>query len=293
MRSVNNIIGQRFGKLTVVSYAGDSYWHCKCDCGNYKDVRGTYLRKGVIRSCGCYMKEKAANKDKQGTKLYPAKTNLIDKRFGSLRVIADTGKRTDQGKLWLCKCDCGNTKEVSDFHLRYNMTHSCGCRKSQNLIGQKFGHLTVIEKTDKRYHGYVVWKCKCDCGNIKEVSSHNLAYNKGITSCGCMNSQRTKENMSKHNIYKFAGKNCVCYTEDMKFKFFFDKEDYDKLKEYYWTNHAKAGDYYVTAFNKGSKKNSCIIAWRFVLNEYDPKKKVIYKNGNKFDLRKENLEIKQ
>lgn len=28
-------------------------WHCKCDCGNEKDVPSTYLKNGITTSCGC------------------------------------------------------------------------------------------------------------------------------------------------------------------------------------------------------------------------------------------------
>ena len=73
---------------------------------------------------------------------------------------------------------------------------SCGCLlqkrnkefgqlNHKNLLGQKFGKLTVIEKTDKRKDGRVIWKCQCDCGHIVEVTSHNL-LNGNTQSCGCL-----------------------------------------------------------------------------------------------------------
>jgi len=31
---------------------------------------------------------------------------------------------------WLCKCDCGNTYEVSSSNLKNGTTRSCGCIKS-------------------------------------------------------------------------------------------------------------------------------------------------------------------
>ena len=69
-----DLAGQRFGRLTVIGRApnkvirtylpgGDSYlnwvtmWHCKCDCGNEKDIESQSLRLGRTRSCGCYRKE--------------------------------------------------------------------------------------------------------------------------------------------------------------------------------------------------------------------------------------------
>ena len=54
---------------------------------------------------------------------------------------------------------------------------------SNRLIGQKFGHLTVIEDTGKRFYRSIIWKCKCDCGNEHEVTSNNLNGGQ-VNSCG-------------------------------------------------------------------------------------------------------------
>lgn len=52
-----NLIGQRFGKLTVIkqvaSKRGHSCWLCQCDCGNTKKVCSTELKNGDTLSCGC------------------------------------------------------------------------------------------------------------------------------------------------------------------------------------------------------------------------------------------------
>ena len=54
-----SIIGERFGRLTVIDYdhmgkGGNSYWLCKCDCGNNTVVSKCHLKDGHTRSCGCY-----------------------------------------------------------------------------------------------------------------------------------------------------------------------------------------------------------------------------------------------
>ena len=55
-----------------------------------------------------------------------------------------------------------------------------------NRIGQRFGKLIVINDSGKRKIGRVIWLCKCDCGNITEVSAENLIHN--TRSCGkCIN----------------------------------------------------------------------------------------------------------
>lgn len=59
-----NLIGKRFGRLEVVSDASKhGYVSCKCDCGNFKDIRATSLTKKYqpTRSCGCIQKEFASS----------------------------------------------------------------------------------------------------------------------------------------------------------------------------------------------------------------------------------------
>lgn len=49
-------MGQRFGRLTVLEFShsnGRAYWKCICDCGNKVVVKGSKLRAGDTKSCGC------------------------------------------------------------------------------------------------------------------------------------------------------------------------------------------------------------------------------------------------
>ncbi|WP_294662502.1 hypothetical protein [uncultured Ruminococcus sp.] len=56
-----NLTGKRFGRWTVLNKVGRInnalYWHCVCDCGKEKDVRGDHLRSGKTTSCGCLRTE--------------------------------------------------------------------------------------------------------------------------------------------------------------------------------------------------------------------------------------------
>jgi len=51
---LNNIIGKKFGRLTVIKYHKRSHWKCVCDCGNNSIVRGADLKSGNTKSCGCF-----------------------------------------------------------------------------------------------------------------------------------------------------------------------------------------------------------------------------------------------
>lgn len=52
-----DLTGKRFGRWKVLDYAGDKKWHCRCDCGTRRIVRGAELRDGGSRSCGCLARE--------------------------------------------------------------------------------------------------------------------------------------------------------------------------------------------------------------------------------------------
>ena len=124
--------------------------------------------------------------------------DITGQRFGRLLAICPTEKRTRSfGKsggsvIWECKCDCGNTTEVPLKYLVHGITKSCGCLQKESfanlrldVTGQRFGRLIAIRPTDKvKRSGGVVWECKCDCGNVVEVTVGHLS--KGATrSCGC------------------------------------------------------------------------------------------------------------
>jgi hypothetical protein len=56
--------------------------------------------------------------------------NLLGKRFGKLVVTNYVGIHHKKKKaMWLCKCDCGNTKITLGTYLSSKETQSCGCSR--------------------------------------------------------------------------------------------------------------------------------------------------------------------
>lgn len=129
---VHDLLGQRFGKLTVIARAeNDKFnkarWLCQCDCGNQKIINGSSLLRGLTTSCGCAKKQKLKEYNEQ---------HIIDetgKVYGYLTVISrntDPKYQKDGRAMWNCKCICGNMCIVSGKNLREGHTTSCGCRKT-------------------------------------------------------------------------------------------------------------------------------------------------------------------
>lgn len=140
-------------------------------CGENFETVITRIRIGKTKSCGCIKIN-----------------NLEGKRFGKLTVIKPLNKRGNNGSIvWECLCDCGEKCEVSSKYLIGGQRTTCTkCSKSEDLINQKFGKLTVIESLNKKNkNGSTIWKCICDCGTIINVNAGDLKS--GHTkSCGCL-----------------------------------------------------------------------------------------------------------
>ena len=135
--SVIDMTGQRCGKLIVVERdlkphnGKEAWWICKCDCGNVKSIRGSDLRRGKTKSCGCLSIQQA----KENIKIAQEnsyKADLTNKKFGLLTALYATDKRNSQNYvIWHCKCECGNECESNTQDLQRGHKLSCGCLTSK------------------------------------------------------------------------------------------------------------------------------------------------------------------
>jgi hypothetical protein len=138
-------VGRRFGELTVVELSdrrlNGPLWRCQCDCGEVRVVRHYKLSSGEITHCGqCHSPYLNSQK------------NLTGRRYGMLVVVEKLPLERRQYRLgaWLCRCDCGGTREVRGYRLANAEITNCGCQPGGLLIemavGARFGSLTVLER---------------------------------------------------------------------------------------------------------------------------------------------------
>lgn len=116
----NDLTGRRFGKLTVLEELGGGRILCRCDCGREKEFNKSNVKRGLARSCGsCVRKHTRRDLIK----------DVTGQRFGKLVVLKELGYRRV-----LCRCDCGNIKEVNKSHLLSGDIISCGCKGKKNAL---------------------------------------------------------------------------------------------------------------------------------------------------------------
>lgn len=104
-----------------------------------------------------------------------------------------------------------------------------------DITGEKYGLLTVVKRVENDARGNPQWLCLCDCENQVVVRGYNLK-NKNTSSCGCLNKismSKTGKSNKQYNTYDLSGEYGIGYTNKGE-EFYFDLEDYDKIKDYYW-----------------------------------------------------------
>ena len=155
--------------------------------------------------------------------------------------------------------------------------------KLKDLKGQRFGRLVVIERAENFIlpsgQPQTAWLCQCDCGNILKTRSFSLT-NGTTKSCGCLAKELRVARMKKYNTYDLSGEYGIGYTSKGE-EFYFDLEDYDKIKDYCWNKHKE----YITTRNV----SGYILFHRLVLGISDENIAVDHINHNKSDNRKNNL----
>lgn len=212
-------IGNVYGNLIILDVINNygnkhkTYYKCLCKCGNERIVNSYSLLNGQITACKECSEQRGHEKRRK---------NRVGERYGKLVVTEMLYNYNNTKKTYVkCKCDCGNEKILQMNNVINSHTTSCGCREIQSrfershcidIKGKKFNKLTVLEKTDKKkINGSIIWKCKCDCGNITFVSYSDLTRNQ-VMSCGCIHGSQWEALIN--NLLKEHNTN---YTFQMKF----------------------------------------------------------------------------
>lgn len=144
----NNLVGQKFGRLTVIkdsnkrTSSGAIIWECQCECGNITYVNKSKLTSGNTKSCGCLRKE-----------LYKAKKphlikDISNQKFGKLTALYTDGNSKNHSIIWVCECECGNKCQVTSRDLISGNTKSCGCMRNQSYGEQAIKDILISNHID-------------------------------------------------------------------------------------------------------------------------------------------------
>lgn len=159
-----DLTGHKFNSLTVIKRIennknGRIQWLCKCECGNYYIATSDSLKYGNLKSCDCKPRR--------------LEIDLTGQKFNKLTIIKQNGRNKRGEVLWLCQCECGNTKIAITSELKSGHVKSCGCINKERF--------TKHNKTHTRL--YKIWdgmKARCYNKNKREYKWYG---EKGIIIC--------------------------------------------------------------------------------------------------------------
>jgi hypothetical protein len=157
--------------------------------------------------------------------------------------------------------------------------------KCKELTGMRFGKLQVIKQVISSENNQInpnsQWLCRCDCGVEKAFLYRSLMYAKR-QSCGCLSVEMLNQYNKKYNSYDLFGEIGVGYTTKGE-EFYFDLEDYDKIKDYCWFLNG-------SGYAMAKIKNQRIFMHKLVLNVGNDSL-IDHIDRNRTNNRKSNLRI--
>jgi len=165
-KRIKDLIGRRFGKLTVVKFEGmlngRSMWLCKCECGNEKVIRGSHLTDGRITSCKIRVK--------------------LDKGEAALKGVFRTYKRKAKERKYEFKISLEEFKKITQENCYY-----CNRKPFQEAKHPKYNGNYIYTGIDRRNNnlGYIsdnIVPCCKDCNRAKSNMSYEdfIDWVKGI-----------------------------------------------------------------------------------------------------------------
>jgi hypothetical protein len=132
----------------------------------------------------------------------------------------------------------------------------------EDLTGKTFGRLTVLEQIDDHVRSdgthIAMWLCECECENHTILPVQGVLLKRGKTkSCGCIKKEQNQKLFRKTNAYDLSiedesGLYGIGYCNNTGNPFYFDMDDYDKIKNYCWYEYSYR-----------NKKYNCLRAFQY------------------------------
>ena len=181
--------------------------------------------------------------------------DLMGQKFNRLTVLRRDTLKKGNHSYWICQCDCGNICSVRGDNLINGKIQSCGCLQKEiiskqntiDLMGQKFGYLTVLKRDISKKDNHSYWICQCDCGNIVSVRRDSL-INGRTQSCGCYKSSKGEDKIKdilsflKIDFIQQKTFNNLKYKDNLRFDFFLP--EYNICIEYQGQQHYEIVEYF-------------------------------------------------
>jgi len=160
-----NLVGERFGRLTVVdstdSKHNRSRWICQCDCGGRCIATGHSLKSGRKKSCNCLRRETSQNKAKL---LHLG--NTLPNGEASFNLLYATYRWQAEKRMLAFELSKDDFKKLTKGDCFY-----CGLEPKQIYFGSSCKTPYIYNGVDRQNNqiGYVLSNCVSCCKTCNDM----------------------------------------------------------------------------------------------------------------------------
>lgn len=105
------------------------------------------------------------------------------------------------------------------------------------------------------------WLCECSCPEHNRIIVSGTSIKNGHTkSCGCLRIEKFIDRTKQYNKYDLSGEYGIGWTSNTNEEFYFDLEDYDKIKDYCWFK-TKSKNYIMLMAKDPSTRKHIYMHW--------------------------------
>lgn len=182
-----------------------------------------------------------------------------------------------------CWCNEEN-KEVVIKMVKVRIDMTGWVMKEHGVPDSKITVLMQVEDyVDQKGNHAAKWLCQCDCGSEPFIVTGSSLRSGHCLSCGCLRKNFCSNSFVKTNTVDLSGDYGIGWTTNTNREFYFDLEDYDKIKDCCWCENVDGNGYhYLSGWDRINRK-TIRITHLLGYGEYD------HKNRNPFDNRKKNF----
>ncbi len=224
-----DLADKKFGLLTarrITRRHPFVMWFCDCECGGSKEVRGSELKSGMVKSCGCLLRgTKDTWKQHVGSSVngWQCLSFVSSSRYGHIfiwrhvcgHVRQMTRSQLVAGKIARCKCEPrSKTGPVSRYHRPTRNTHKnmlSRCLNEDHVAFHNYGGRGI--KVDPRWLDYVEFVA--DMGERPEGCELDRVNNDGDyckDNCRWVERKENLRNTSVNRTFEYEGR-LLCVAE--------------------------------------------------------------------------------
>lgn len=180
MVKAKDITGERFGRLVALHPDNSTrpksstalFWKFQCDCGNTTIANGNEVRKGKIKSCGCFHNESVSKRFKKhgqsGSKLYDVwaamkqrcynPNNKDYKNYGNRGISMSTSWRNNFSEFEKWAHQNGYQERLSIDRINYNGNYEPNnCRWTNPTVQANNTRKNVVIEFRGKKHTVAEW----------------------------------------------------------------------------------------------------------------------------------------